>query len=527
MSAWPPQDPLIGITPLFLIAMAFLITALGIVIKSSKFFKALAFIVTAIVFAITIYIMHKVISLKEPQLYFFGGYPPPLGIAYEVDVLNAILGLLASTIMLLSIIYSAWYMKFPRIYLYYTLCLTLLGGSLGCLYTGDYFNFFVMLEVLSLSAYALVAYFRDSPKSIEAAIRFAFIGIISSGFYLLSAFIAYASIGTLNMADIALKARNPTAITPFSATIFGNIVMASTMIVALTMWTWTFKAAVFPNHFWLPDAVPEAPTPISAVFVGVVDLIGIYGAIRMFYTFFGSDSAVLPSQFRAHALLILQVLAIISVFIGAFLLIIQEDVKRFVAYSTISHLGLIFMALTLSTREGISAATLHTVSNSFAEALLFYSTGIAIVAMGRSIETLGTLRRYRVALAGLVIALLNLLGVPPLLGFWSKYLLFKAFLDAGSLHGVVVLVLATGISAIGYFKVIFNAFKPVEKVKEDVRLRNTALADITIILSILVIIGIGILYMLDQSTREFILSIGRYVTEEQKTYYAFLTFLNP
>uniref|UniRef100_A0A7C4BBU6 NADH:quinone oxidoreductase/Mrp antiporter transmembrane domain-containing protein n=1 Tax=Ignisphaera aggregans TaxID=334771 RepID=A0A7C4BBU6_9CREN len=514
------QDPLIGVTPLYLVAMAFLLAALGLVIKNAKFFKVFALVNTVIAFMVSVYIIRRVVDAGI-QLYFFGGYPAPLGIAYEVDELNALLGLLATSIMLLSCIYSAWYMKHPRAYLYYTLFLTLLAGSLGCLYTGDYFNFFVMLEVLSLSSYALVAYFRDSPKSIEAAIRFAFVGIVSSSFYLLSAFIAYASFGTLTMADIALKARNANAVTQFSEGIVGNIVMASAMMMALATWTWTFKAAVFPNYFWLPDAAPEAPIPISAVFVGVIDLIGVYGAIRMFYTLFGWGSVA--SQLRPYIFAVLQILGAVSVFIAAFLLLIQEDVKRFIAYSTISHLGLIFMALSLDVAEGVSASLLHTISNSFAESLLFYSVGVAIVSVGRSINVLGALRRYRVALAGIVIAILNLIGVPPLLGFWSKYLIFKAFLDTGRIYGIVILVLATGISAIGYFKILFNAFRPVGGLREDARLRNTALADIAIVLCIAALITIGALYMISPGIREFTSRVGYKVTCEYKAYYEFLS----
>jgi multicomponent Na+:H+ antiporter subunit D len=516
----PLQDPLIGITPLYLIAMAFLLTALGLVIKDNRFFKAFAVTNIAIVLAISTYILWKAVK-NGIQLYFFGGYPAPLGITYEIDELNALLGLLATSIMFLSGIYSIWYMKYPRAYLYYTLMLALLAGSLGCLYTGDYFNFFVMLEVLSLSAYALVAYFRDSPRSIEAAIRFAFIGIVSSGFYLLSAFIAYASYGTLTMADIALKARHLDATVPLSGGVVGNIVMASAMMIALATWTWTFKAAIFPNYFWLPDAVPEAPTPISAIFVGVIDLIGVYGAIRMFYTLFGQNTVI--SHFRPYIFAVLQVLGAISVILGALLLLIQEDIKKFIAYSTISHLGLIFMALSLDTADGVSASILHTISNSLAESLLFYSAGIAIVATGRSIDTLGALRKYRVALIGIIVAILNLIGLPPLVGFWSKYLIFKAFLDTGRIYGVIVLVLATGISAVGYFRILFNAFRTVDKVKEDPRLRNTALADITIVLCIATLIAVGLLYMLNPVVREFISGVGYRTVYECKTYYEFLS----
>ncbi|MDK6028584.1 proton-conducting transporter membrane subunit [Ignisphaera sp. 4213-co] len=512
-------DPIIGLAPLYLIAMAFILAGLGVIIRRNIFSALFAVLNLFIALIISIYIFLKV-SKSGIQLYFFGGYPPPLGIIYEIDILNALLGLLASSLMFLSGLYSLWYMRFPRIYLYYVLLLTLLAGSMGCLYTGDYFNFFVMLEVLSLSSFALVAYFRDSPKSIEAAIRYAFAGIISSSFYLLSAFIAYSSFGTLTIADIALKSRSVEASIPFSGSVFGNVILAATTIIALTAWTWTFEGAIFPNYFWLPDATPEAPTPISAIFVGVIDLIGIYGAIRMFYTIFGRGSIV--SQYRECALIAIQILAIVTVFIGSFLMLIQTDVKKFIAFSTISHLGLIFMSLTIDTCEGVSAAILHTISNSFAESLLFYGAGIAIVAMGRSIDTLGVLRKYKIALAGMVIGVLNLLGVPPLIGFWSKYLIFKAFIDVGKVYGAIILALATGISAIGYFKLIFNTFKAIEKSKADERLKNTLLADIVIATCITIIIALGFLYMVNPVIRNYINSIGYEIVERYKSYYEFL-----
>jgi NADH:ubiquinone oxidoreductase subunit 2 (subunit N) len=149
--------------------------------------------------------------------------------------------------------------------------------------------------------------------------------------------------------------------------------------------------------------------------------------------------------------------------------------------------------------------------------------GVAIVAVGRSINVLGALRRHRVALAGIVIAILNLIGVPPLLGFWSKYLIFKAFLNTGRIYGIAILVLATGISAIGYFKILFNVFRPVGGFKEDARLRNTVLADIAIVLCIAALITIGTLYMLSPGIREFISRVGYKVVCEYKAYYEFLS----
>ena len=518
------QDPLIGIPPLYLVAVAFITTALGLVIKSERFFKVFASVAMALALVLTLYVLAKV-GAEGTQLYFFGGYPAPLGIAYEVDRLSALLGVVASAIMLLAVIYSVWYMAYPRLYLFYTLTATLLAGSLGCLYTGDYFNFFVMLEVLTLSSYALVAYFRDSPKAITAAIRYSFTGIISSSFYLLSAFIAYASFGTLNMADLAIKARDPASVLPFSGNIFGNILMASAAIIALTLWTWTFEAAIFPNYFWFPDSLGEAPTPVSAAFAAVVDVVGVYGAIRLFYTILGKGSVA--EGIRSYALLALYILGAVTAIIASLLILVENDVKKFIAYSSVAHMGLLFMMLSLDTAMGISAAILYFISVAFTDALMFFSSGIAVVAVGRSIDDLRVLRRYREAVLGFVIALLNLVGLPPLIGFWGKYLMFVALLEKGGVIGaigIIVLAVSTLLIALRYLEIIGVLIPPVRKfekrisVREDPRLRNLVIPYIVIEMCISILIVLGVLYMAVPSFRDFIHSIG-FVVTDPSTYY--------
>ncbi len=482
----------VGLLPLFLMGAAFALPALSLVVKSPRFYRAYATAVSLVGLLIALAVFLETRGGKVVT-YRFGGFRAPLGIVYAVDALGAVLGLLAAFVLTMSIVYSTWMVRSRSEHLYYTLMLSLGAGSLGCLYTGDVFNFFVMLEVLSLSAYALVSFYRDNPKAVEASIRYAIVGIVATSLYLLAAFVLYGSYGTLNMADIALKARNPAAWTPYSGWVFGDVALSSAIAIALSAWTFTFKAAVFPNHFWLPDANPEAPTPVSALFVAVIDLIGAYGIIRFLYTLFGEGSAV--SALRYDILLVLHVLGALSALVGALLLVVQTDIKKFVAYSTISHMGLAFMAATTGTESGVSAAVLQLISNSLSEALLFYAAGIAIVAVGRSIEGVGFLRRSRVASVAFIAGLLNLFGIVPVfVGFWSKLFILMALLEVGYLASAVVLVASTGISGVGYVKLIRYLARSSPEPREDPRLRSLAAPAVVIALvtSALVALGVAI-----------------------------------
>ncbi|MEM2005507.1 MAG: proton-conducting transporter membrane subunit [Zestosphaera sp.] len=497
---------LAGITPLYLMGAAFIVPVLRLVIRDPRFFRAYASLVSLIALMMTSYIAVEVLN-EGIVNYWFGGFRPPLGISYTVDALSAVLGLLSMFILTLSIIYSTWMMRSRGEYLFYTFMLTLGAGSLGCLYTGDVFNFFVMLEALSISAYALVSFYRDNPKAVEASIRYAIVGMIATSLYLLAAFIIYGSFGTLNMADVALKSRLPNARVMFSGVVFGNVVFSSAVAVALSMWTFTFKAAIFPNHFWLPDANPEAPTPVSALFVAVIDLIGAYGVIRFLYTVFGDGSVV--GVFRSNVLSVLHVLGVLSAIVGALLLVVQRDVKKFIAYSTISHMGLAFMALTVGTREGITAAVLQLTSNSLSEALLFYSAGIAIVASGRAVESLGVLRRYRLASIAFVVGLLNLFGVvPAFVGFWSKVLIFTSLVSSGYLASAVALIVSTGISGVGYVRLIYFLVKSETSPREDERTRRVLVPNIIIALATLALLALGIALITIPDLKTFLEGVG-------------------
>ena len=504
----------IGGLPLFLIIAAFTLPLATFKIKSKVFYHVYATVVTGAALVLSVINLGLVMN-RGTMIYFFGGWPPPLGIVYEVDSVGALFGVLVASIMFLAVLYSIWYMReFDGVEWYYVLMLGLTAGSVGCVYTGDAFNLFVMIEVLSIAAYALVTFFRSKPEALEAAIRYGLVGATATTMYFLALVFLYGSFGTVNMADLALKVRpwlvtsNPEVVQYFnqlSGSLFGNPVLGAAVAIALSLWAFTFKAALFPNHFWLPDANPEAPTPVSAIFAAVIDSIGIYAVLRFMYTIFGPNSLLASGTYvniRGAVMTILFILGLASALVGALLLAIQKDVKKLLAYSTISHVGFIFMGLAVGTSAvsesirllAIAAVLYHVISNSIGEALLFMTSGVFIMSTGsRNLDVLaGVGRKYPVALIGTIIGILHLFGIPPLAGFFSKYALFMAMLDAGNVIGAVALIAITGISLLGYIRFMYIIWLGRPRKEVELKIRGEPLtAVIPIMLLVIAIVVLG------------------------------------
>ncbi len=521
-------SPVYGIPPILLIAAAFALPLLSLLIKNKKFYDAYTFVFGVIALLSAIDIFSEVLAEGRPVVYPFGGWPPPIGIVYEVDLFGAVLGLLTAAVMLLIIVYSWWYTEgMDGVEWYYTLLLGMEVGLLGCIYTGDAFNLFVMLEVLGVSAYGLVAFYRSRPEAVEAAVKYAMIGATATTIYFIALVFLYGSYQTLNMADLALKARYAhVLVSTLSGGIFGNPLVASAVAIALSLWVFTFKAALFPNHFWLPDAHPEAPTPVSAALSGLVVNVGVYAVVRFMYTIFGYGSVLDrgPMNLRDVIMLALITLGAASAIVGAMLMAVQRDVKRLLAYSTINHMGFLFMALgvglSATPREAVALAlaalVFHLINHSVGKSLLFMSTGVLIKAVGsRDLDALAGLgRRAPIAGFAIVIGALNLLGIVPLAGFFSKYMMYQAFLAANQPVLALLLILASAISIAGYAKLIYIVLgKPSTQdvvITEDGRASFVLLVLSLTCIALTVALPLGFSTLL-QSVGKDLLNVGAYI----------------
>lgn len=489
---------------------ALIIPLLTLVTKNRYVYSFIQLIATTTSFILSLTILSNVLKNKAIA-YTFGGWPPPIGIVYTVDFVNAFYGMLACTLFLLVSIYSFWYYRIVKDCSWLALLLLLLHtGVTGCIYTGDIFNFFVMLEVLALSSYALVSFFKKRKWSIEAAASYAFIGALATTFFLLGVGFLYLSYGTLNIADIAAKAQNITTLMNLWSgncienICIGNIVLASAIAVPLMLWALTFEAGVFPNNYWLPSAYTEAPTPASAIFAGIVDKIGTYGVLRLFLTIFTPHNSVLMFKlwgipFRDLILYLLSFLGLITSILGALLMSIQKDIKRLLSYSTISHIGLMFIVMvgfTSNQSETTMALTLsgilfHSITHALGESMLFLGLGtLASITNSRKIDDLhGYGKLCPILSTTITIGSLSLLGIAPLAGFFSKYTLFLAMISGNFIIYAIAIVIISGITAIGYFKLIYALF--LQKPKKDRKNSNIAVAAAVCLVMAIALVGIG------------------------------------
>jgi len=525
----------IGLIPIILLGASFVIPLLSFFIKSKKFYDIYAFIFTFLAFVFSLKTFIEILHNNEPALYPFGGWPPPVGILYEVDMFSAIMGLIVLSISLLVVIYSWWYLKENSNYSYvwyYTLLLGLVGGMIGCLYTGDAFNFFVMMEVVSISAYALVAFYRSRFIALEASMKYAFMGSVATTMYFIALLFIYGTFGTLNMADIAIRAHN---IQPIS--LWGNMLIdehslnikiraiSATIATILALWTFTFKAALFPNHFWLPDAHAEAPAPISALLSGLVVDIGVYATIRWLYTIFGPDSLlssalVLGISMRDILLYSIMILGVISSIFAVLMMNVQNDAKRLLAYSTISHIGLVFITLSQGLSNvhedirvyALATAIYHLINHAVAKSLLFLSTGVLIHRSGTRDITKwnGIGRTCPLVAVALVIGIFTLMGVPPLGGFFSKLMMFQTFIGRGLMWLAIVLILETTISIPAYIKLINATIFGVPTTKLENRKEDSIyVVYIVLLLLILMCINLGVLYLIGYIPTSYVDCIRR------------------
>lgn len=440
-----------SILPLFVavpLAGAFLSSLLGK--TSSKISDFLGSLVPAIL----VLLSFSFIGLKEVLVYKMGGWIPPFGIVFVVDGLTVLMLVTVNVVALMSTIFSISYMeKYTDKWKYYTLFLLMLTGMNGAVITGDMFNLFVWLEIGAISSYALVA-FGTEGEELEASFKYAVMSSVASLFILVGIGLLYSYTSTLNMADISRTlVAKPNA----------NLI---NFVFILFLLGFGLKSAIVPFHSWLPDAHPSAPAPISAMLSGVlIKSLGIYALVRIFYNVLGV----------AGGGRVLLVLGLISMVLGALLAIYQKDLKRLLAYSTISQVGYIVFAFGLGTPLGIFAGLFHLINHAVAKALMFLNAGSVVYATDnvRDLDQLGGLREKMPVTANTsLIGSMSIAGVPPLGGFWSKLVIIFAAVESKHWTGAFVAILVSIVTLAYYLKLqklVFFGKLPVrwENIKES------------------------------------------------------------
>jgi len=477
-------EHLIGLTPLVTLIASFTMPVVQYATRGDRrVIQAYAALASLIPLIFSFKLVELAFSTDRVIVYRFGGWPPPVGIVYMLDKMNALLIVTTTLLMFLIVLYSYDYLKeHGGLGWYYTLFFGLETGLLGVLLTGDIFNLFVMIEVVSVSAYSLVMFYRYRGEAVVAGLKYAFIGSLGTLMYFLALTIIYGVFGTLNLFDLTCKLHNQDY--PFTGGVVGDVVLGTAIALVLASWSFSIKAGVFPNHFWLPDAHPAAPTPVSALLSGLVVNVGAYAMYRYMYSIFNSVADPGVALIVNVVSTLLLIMGSISTFIGSLLMHVQLDVKRVIAYSTVVHTGYMFMAVGAASPVAAQAFLLHMINHSIAKATLFLVTGAFIYSVkSRRIEHFGGLAQL-LPLPTIVLGLsaLNLAGIPPLPIFYSKLLLFNAMLSR-SIALAIIIVVSSAIALLAYMRLLYTVVfgrRIVEKVEKPPASFNAVLAILAI-----------------------------------------------
>jgi multicomponent Na+:H+ antiporter subunit D len=365
-------------------------------------------------------------------VYWLGAWQPRGGIALGIDLaadpVGIGLGLLICFLMAGAFVLM-WHYRDTDAPHFQSLMLVFLAGMVGFVLSGDLFNMFVFFELMSVSAFALCGYLVEG-ESIEGSINFAITNTLGSFFLVLGIALVYARTGALNLA----QAGQALAAGPHD----GLVVVA----LALLVTGFLIKAAIVPFHFWLADAYAVAPTPVCLLFAGAMSELGVYAIARIWFGAFSLPLADHADSIR----LVLVIAGCLTALLGGAMAMAQGNLKRLLAFVTISYSGVALMGVGLLSADGVAAAGLFTVADGFAKAALFAGVGIAVNRFETpSIRRLhGRLRRYLGTAAVICLGVLSLVAIPPFGSFYAKAMLEDALSRAGY-DWAIALLIATSV----------------------------------------------------------------------------------
>jgi proton-translocating NADH-quinone oxidoreductase chain N len=393
----------------------------------------------------------------------------------RIDMLSIFMCSIFIGLGFLVTIYSIKYMENESgITLYYTMLLGMISGMTGVVFAGDFFTLFIFWELMCISSYVLVAFRKQDWEPIEAGFKYLIMSSAGSATILFGLSFLYGITGTLNFEGISWILHNtklnPQLSLPFLFILIGFGV----------------KAAIVPLHTWLPDAYSAAPTPISAILGGALTETSVYALCRTFFV------AFLSIQIQWS--IIIASLSIITMTFGNVVALLQKDVKRLLAYSSIGHIGYMLAGLSVSTQIGLTGTILHIFNHAMMKGAAFLCVGAIIISTKtRMLDDMsGVGRKKPVTTICLAISLLALIGMPPLNGFVSKLILFTSTVEANMGYLGIAIILNSVLSAAFYLRLLRILIMPLASKKFDEVREAPLLLLAPIIVMVILIILFGV-----------------------------------
>jgi len=481
---------------------------------NDKVRNAFAILVVAFTSFHVFLLANDILTNNTIRTYVFGAEnagSPIVRILFEVDGFSAYMAIIASILAIAGVIYAWSHMKeHTGQDKFYTLVLLMIAGMFGMILTGDMFNFFVFLEITSIAACALIAFYTNKGKAVDAGFKYIVISSIGALFILFAIGILYSQYNALNMAVIA------DSIT-FS---FLDKIALVLLISGLAM-----KAGIVPMHMWLPDAYGRAPASVTVILIGATQA-SLYGLFRMVFSVYGNvfssidatkDTVINTINSVNSVGWMLIILAILTMLIGALMALKQSNLKRLIAFAALAEVG--YMLLGVGVRlaskvsqditiagetttqvafQGYSATALtgsvfHIMNDALDIGLLFLVAGaIYLVTKETSLNKLGGLaRNMKYTTVFFLIGLFAVSGMPPMNGFASKLMIYQSTFQLNPIIAIVAILCSILLLAV-FVKVFHSAFlgPKLPSLKDVKEAPKSLLIAMGIIACIIIFIGL-------------------------------------
>lgn len=432
-------------------------------VLSEKHARRLNTAVIIVIGTMSAWLLSYMMQVGGSYTFMMGHFPAPWGNEIRAGALEALMALIFSVIMLLSLLGGRKKLKdeveITKHNIYYILTDLLLSSLLALIYTNDLFTAYVFVEINTISACGLIM-IRQNGRTIEAAVRYMIMSLLGSGLLLMGICMLYDLTGHLLMSNIKESVRQ--------IMVDGSYRVPMLITIGLITVGLSIKSALFPFHAWLPDAYGYSTVSSAAMLSSLVSKGYIFLLIKIFYRVIGIDIIR-----NSNILNVLFVFGLFAMIFGSVNAIWENDIRRMISFSSVAQIGYIYMGFGLGSEAGMIASVFHILMHAATKSMLFISAiGLTDCSNGSRhfIDLTGSGYRNKIAGIGFTIGSLSMVGIPCFAGFVSKILFAQAAVANNTpmkiFPTVIVLAISTILNAVYFLKTVLRIYVPEDPAYE-------------------------------------------------------------